>query len=195
MPAFLKKILVQYFGNEKAETIWAQAEKEYQALLPLAEAETKGRKKNLVNGIYPFAAIYRVLLGSGLTQEQAMEHMFAIMKINTLNGNRKNYEKMGKLPFFFSLFRKMFSMGLKGDSWSVEWIANNSREFSYNIRRCLWHEACTELGHPELCRIFCRNDELNFTDVSKHLHFERTTTLGDGGDCCDFRFYAEAPKH
>ena len=123
-----------------------------------------------------------------------MEQMFAIMKLHTLSGNRKNYERMGKLPFFFPMFRKMFSMGLSGDSWKVEWVANNERQFAYNIRKCLWHDACTELGCPELCRIFCKNDELNFTDVSRHLYFERSQTLGEGGSCCDFRFYPKAPE-
>lgn len=194
MPTFLKKNMIQHFGEEKAEALWQKAEKEYEQLLPLAEKESKSRKKNLTQGIYPFAALYRVLLGENMSREEAMEHMYAIMKTHTLSGNRKNYERMGKLPFFFPLFRKMFTMGLSGDSWQVEWIANDPGHFVYNIRKCLWHDACCELGCPELCRIFCRNDELNFTDVSRHLYFQRSQTLGEGGDCCDFHFYPAAPK-
>ena len=194
MPAFLKKSLIEQFGAERAEALLTKVEAEYQALLPLAEHESKSRKKNLINGIYPFAAVYRVLRRENMGQDEAMEAMFAIMKRHTLAGNRKNYERMGKLPFFFPMFRKMFSMGLSGDSWQVEWVANDSGHFVYNIQRCLWHEACTELGCPELCRIFCKNDELNFIDVSKHLYFERSQTLGEGGTCCDFHFYPQAPK-
>ena len=194
MPALLKKWMIQHFGEEKAEVLWQKAEQEYRSLLPLAEQESKARKKNLVHGIYPFAALYRVLLSENMSREEAMEHMFAIMKMHTLNGNRKNYERMGKLPFFFPLFRRMFTMGLSGDSWQVEWIANDPEHFEYNIRKCLWHDACKELGCPELCRIFCRIDELNFTDVSRHLYFERSKTLGEGQDCCDFHFYPSAPK-
>lgn len=190
MPEFLQKILKDHFGEERSKVLWEKIEKEYEHLVPLANGETKGRKKNLVNGIYPFAAVYGVLLKEGMSREEAMKHMFAIMKVHTLKDSRKNYEKMGKLPFFFALFRKMFSIGLKGDSWTVEWVANDPEKFIYNIKTCLWHEACTKLGYPELCRIFCRNDELNFTDVSKHLYFERSSTLGDGGTCCDFHFYS-----
>ena len=40
----------------------------------------------------------------------------------------------------------MFSIGLKGDSWEVEWVSNNSETFEYNIKKCLWHDVCTELG-------------------------------------------------
>lgn len=194
MPAFLKKIMIQHFGKEKAEILFQKAEKEYNELLPLADNESKSRKKNLVQGIYPFAALYRVLLSENMSRDEAMNHMFAIMKVHTLAGNRKNYERMGKLPFFFSIFRKMFTMGLSGDSWQVEWIANDPEHFEYNIRKCLWHDTCRELGCPELCRIFCRNDELNFIDVSRHLYFTRSKTLGDDQDCCDFHFYPSAPK-
>ena len=194
MPAFLKKIMIQHFGEEKAQALWQKAEREYKQLLPLADQESKSRKKNLIHGIYPFAALYRALLSENMGREEAMEHMLAMMKMHTLAGNRKNYERMGKLPFFFPLFRKMFTVGLSGDSWQVEWTANDPGQFAYNIRKCLWHDTCCELGYPELCRIFCRNDELNFTDVSRHLYFQRSKTLGEGGDCCDFHFYPSAPK-
>ena len=194
MPEFLRKSLMEQFGADRGEVLWKKTEAEYQTLLPLAEHESKSRKKNLVNGIYPFAAVYRVLRRENMGQDEAMDAMLAIMKRHTLAGNRKNYERMGKLPFFFPMFRKMFSIGLTGDSWNVEWVANDGGQFIYNIRKCLWHDACTELGCPELCKIFCKNDELNFTDVSKHLYFQRSQTLGEGGTCCDFHFYPKAPE-
>lgn len=190
MPEELKKLLEKRFDLKQAEVYWKRARWEYEQLLPLAEGESKGRKKNLVEGIYPFVAIYRVLLADGMSQTAAMSHMYAMMEFHTKNGMRKTYETMGKLPIFFWMFRTMFSIGLKGDSWDVEWVRNDRDHFEYNIKTCLWHDACAELGHPELCGIFCRNDEINFTDVSKHLNFKRTTTLGGGGGQCDFRFYS-----
>ena len=192
MAQSLEKLLSAHFGDEWAR-LQPKIKAEYDALLPLAGGETKGRKKNLVEGIYPFAAIYRVLRAEGEPQDAAMQEMFAIMEQRTRTGMRKTYETMGKLPFFFAMFRKMFSTGLKGDSWKVEWIANDKNSFIYNIQTCLWHDACTQLGCPELCQIFCRNDEINFTDVSKHLYFTRSQTLGEGGSCCDFHFYPHAP--
>lgn len=194
MPKRLKKILSRHFGREQGEKIWQKAGDNYGTLCILAEGESESRKKNLIDGIYPFAAIYEVLLGSGMEKDKAMEHMFAIMKMQTMAGNRRFYQVLGKFPFFFSVFRKMFRTGLKGDSWTVDWIADDQEKFIYNIRTCLWHDTCTDLGYPELCRIFCRNDELNFTDVSKHLYFERTEALGYGGKCCDFHFYAHSPR-
>lgn len=189
MPEFLKRLIKEHFNGEESEFLLQESDKEYRALLPLADNETRSRRKNLVKGIYPFVALYHALLSENKSRDEAMKLMFEVMKAHTLSGNRRNYERLGKLPFFFSVFRKMFTMGLSGDSWEVDWVANDSERFIYNIRKCLWHDTCMELGCPELCRIFCRNDEINFTDVSRHLYFERSRTLGDGDDCCDFHFY------
>ena len=190
----LLPILTDRFGEAEAIRIWQKALAEYESLLPMAQGQPKDRKKNMEESIFPFAAIYRVLLGGGgMDRDTAMDHMYAIMEAFTRGGMRKTYETAGKLPFFFPLFRKMFSTGLKGASWEVDFLESNKEHFFYDIHRCLWHEVCTELGCPELCKIFCRNDEINFVDVSPRLYFRRSSTLGSGGDCCDFRFYRHNP--
>ena len=96
----IETIVLRHFGNERGKTVLEKANSIYSDLLPLADNESKDRKKNLVDGIYPFVAIYKVLLQEKMSQDEAMEHMFAIMKINTIEGNRKMYQTLGKLPFF-----------------------------------------------------------------------------------------------
>ena len=189
----LLKEIRDHFNNESSELI-SKMEQNYNTLLPMTESESKDRAKNMRESVLPFIALYQALQSEGIDKETAMKHMFAITESFTRHGMRRTYEKAGKLPFFFSLFRKMFSTGLKGKSWEVEWVSNNSETFEYNIKKCLWHETCMKAGCPELCVIFCHNDDINFTDVSPHLYFRRNTTLGEGGDCCDFHFYSHEPK-
>ena len=43
----------------------------------------------------------------------------------------------------------------------------------------------SELGAPELCQFFCRNDEVCYGDLDG-IRFVRTGTLAKGADCCDF---------
>jgi hypothetical protein len=43
----------------------------------------------------------------------------------------------------------------------------------------------TELGCPELTKIFCENDERVYGNLPG-LKFERTGTLGKGAKRCDF---------
>ena len=186
-------ILKLHFGVTQGQEIYDQACTYYEKLKPMTEGESKDRQKNMLTNIFPFIAIYKILLRHDMTKYEAMNHMFKITEIYTRTRMRKTYEKAGKLPFFFPLFKKMFSIGLKGNSWDVEWVSNNKETFEYNITKCLWHDTCKKAGCPELCKIFCHNDEINFIDVSPRLFFKRSMTIGNGDPYCDFHFYRHDP--
>lgn len=191
-----KKLLPILSGRmppDQAKTLLRKSSFIYERLRCIANRETKSRKKNILENILPFISLYQALQETGLNKEQALEEMYAITEQYTRDGMRKTYERAGKLPFFFPLFRKMFTTGLSCGSWKVTFLENNSEHFFYDITKCLWHDVCTQLGCPELCPIFCHNDEINFVDVTPRLHFRRSQTLGEGGTCCDFRFYRHDP--
>ena len=189
----LLPIITEMFGPKKANEIQSRASYTFEQLRCIANGETKSRKKNILENILPFIALYRALQDCGLSQRAALETMYSVTDQYTRNGMRKTYEKAGKLPFFFPLFRKMFTTGLQGGSWEVTFLESDAEHFFYDITKCLWHDVCTQLGCPELCPIFCHNDEINFVDVTPRLHFRRSQTLGEGGSCCDFRFYRHDP--
>lgn len=58
-------------------------------------------------------------------------------------------------------------------------------EYRMDIVECPYNRYFTELGTPELTQIFCINDECTYGDIPG-LEFIRKTTLGTGGDKCDF---------
>ena len=58
-------------------------------------------------------------------------------------------------------------------------------EYKMDIVQCPYNTYFTELGTPELTKIFCINDECTYGDIPG-LEFIRHTTLGTGGDKCDF---------
>jgi len=41
-------------------------------------------------------------------------------------------------------------------------------------------------GCPELCTVFCENDDISFRGLMPKIRFERKGTLGQGADKCDF---------
>ena len=57
-----------------------------------------------------------------------------------------------------------------------------------DIVACLYNHYFTELGCPELTKIFCENDDIAFSGLMPKIRFERKGTLGKGVDCCDFHF-------
>ena len=98
--------------------------------------------------------------------------------------------KMMKIPgmssFFLSLWdpisRKMF-----GESCGFQNVFYPREKGAYrmDIVACPYNRYFTELGCPELTKIFCENDERTYGNLPG-LQFIRTSTLGKGGERCDF---------
>ncbi|MCT4563683.1 MAG: L-2-amino-thiazoline-4-carboxylic acid hydrolase [Maledivibacter sp.] len=189
MVKYMENYIINNFDEKIAKFICENTDDQLTKLKENCMEESKNRRGNLFKSIFPAIALYRVLQIQ-MSREEAFEHMKKMISDNTKKNSRKVYERMGKLPFFFSLFRKMFTMGLKGDSWDVEWVENNKSNFEYNIKGCLWNDAFKRYDCHELCALFCNNDEINFTNVSPKMHFERKYALGYGDHMCDFHFYA-----
>jgi len=57
--------------------------------------------------------------------------------------------------------------------------------YRMDITACPYNRYFTALGCPELTKIFCENDERTYGNLPG-LQFIRTSTLGKGGDRCDF---------
>ncbi|MBE6071853.1 MAG: hypothetical protein E7208_07820 [Clostridium butyricum] len=185
---FYKEYLIHQFGSKDGNAIFKKAYSALEKLKSEAEYKEKDHERYMNNSILPAIAFYNELTKYLKSKEKALKHMESCIWNNTRNNSRKQYEKLGKFPFFFGLFRKMFSTGLKNKSWDVDITSNNKELFEYTIKKCLWADKFKEYSCPELCHIFCHNDEINFINVSKYMTFERTSTLANG-DCCDFRFY------
>lgn len=190
MKKYIKAYLETHFDEKRAPEIYQDAVNRYEQLKARTVDKSENQKKYLEGSIYPAIAVYEALQKSGLEKETAHRHMREMVDGHTRNSARKMWKRLGRLPFFFPLFKKMFSIGLLGDSWEVTWVANDKTRFEYTINKCLWHSTFSEYGCPELCAIFCHNDEINFTDVSRHMRFERKNALGYGDSCCDFHFYS-----
>ena len=47
-------------------------------------------------------------------------------------------------------------------------------------------------GCPEIVAGFCRADDEAYGHMHPKLKWGRTKTLGQGGDCCDFRLTIES---
>ncbi len=54
-----------------------------------------------------------------------------------------------------------------------------------DVTSCPYNRYLTQLGCPEITKLFCENDDRMYGDLPG-LDFIRTKTIGKGGDCCDF---------
>ena len=67
-----------------------------------------------------------------------------------------------------------------------DWVA-------LDVKGCTFVALCQAVGKPELAPLFCAADGRFFDRPDAPVTLERTTTLAQGGPCCDFRFSLRDP--
>ena len=95
-----------------------------------------------------------------------------------------------KLPGMKSLFvkiwnpltRKVFG---QNSGFQNTFYPKRKGDYRMDVTACPYSRYLTELGCPELTRIFCKNDERIYGKLPG-IRFERTGTIGKGAARCDF---------
>lgn len=97
-----------------------------------------------------------------------------------------------RAPWSFALFRRTARTILKhvfpAEGWETEIVEDSDRAFAFNMVNCFYLDVLTAYGAPELTPVYCRMDELLYETLPPMILWQRTKTLGRGGDCCDFRW-------
>ncbi|MCM1523157.1 MAG: L-2-amino-thiazoline-4-carboxylic acid hydrolase [Ruminococcus sp.] len=185
--AEIKAFLAEEFGEEKGCALFEKQELLFQALTERKKGESKSRMKTLTQTIMPVIAMYRILEEAVTEKEEALRIVRKYMIDVVAADKNRSMAKMEKIPAFFYIYRNIFLKVMRtSDLWSG--TQERGKEcFDVVITKCLWHESCVENGCPELCRLFCDVDDVTYGGLSK-MKFSRTTSLGYGGDRCDFHF-------
>ena len=82
----------------------------------------------------------------------------------------------------------------------VEIIAETPERFDYDVTRCRYAEMYHAMGLGEIGHLLsCARDSLFIEGYDARVKLERTTTIMQGGKCCDFRYRlageASGPSH
>jgi hypothetical protein len=78
----------------------------------------------------------------------------------------------------------LFTAGIE-----FEKISETSRELIINIRECEWARYFQE-RHPSVGYLMaCSTDEVAYKSYNKNLRMQRTQTIMEGNEKCDFRIY------
>lgn len=182
----MKKFLHQIFSEEIADNI----AKKHSTMLEKMCFEQKSRLsptqfKNAKGRILERVAFYLVLK-EHVDVEDALLHAKTYFHAKVKSA-AKFMEFLGKYEWGYSLFRKVFSTGLRADTWVSKIKRNDKDAFIFDITKCLYKDLCDYYKCPELCTMFCDGDWLLFGNMEK-FKFERKYTLGYGDELCDFKF-------
>ena len=78
----------------------------------------------------------------------------------------------------------------RGGGWEMEVLERTASTYFFNVTRCPYHDRYKSLGVAEfgVCLSCCR-DEPFARGFNPGLKLVRTTTIMEGAECCDFRYY------
>jgi hypothetical protein len=99
--------------------------------------------------------------------------------------------KKGSIEQFIANFTaqpdkpNLFTAGLE-----IERISEMPREIVINVRECEWARYFRE-RHPKVGYLMaCSTDEVAYKSYNEHIQMQRTQTIMEGAEKCDFRIYA-----
>jgi hypothetical protein len=136
-------------------------------------------------------AIYQVLLKEGVKQADALDQIEGVFR-QAMLPLLKIYALQKYLPDAFDVMRRSATSSMKyifpEIGFKSDWLENSPERIAVNIHGCFYLETFKAQGAPELTAIFCKLDDILFEQLPSSISWERTTTLGRGGDMCNFQW-------
>ena len=159
---------------------------EYKAIV--LRSKDIGKKNRLLTS-YVFGAYFMAMVRkTGLTPEENLE----IIK-KGLSTSRVVKMFMGSADSYFDeknmASRRVWAEETHQRKYENDWVVDIidiPNGFGMDYTRCGLVELCKDEGCPELAKYMCSLDFL-LADVMG-VHLERTGTLAEGADKCDFRY-------
>lgn len=187
--SFIRKELLKLYGDDTMKRIIYLAENYYDNCEALCKNATQGEWQHLNGTILPTVAIYKAL--QEIDPDHALSHAHTIMmRMCKMGGNAIGMvlKFPGMKRVFMWLLPRMATR-IFGPSCGFQYTNYEvSKTFlKMDMTDCPYCRYAKLLGCPELMRVFCDSDFATYGDLPG-IRFDRTQTLGTGGNCCDFKF-------
>lgn len=174
--------------KELSRTCRKNIYKEYQRIL--SRAKDIGKRNTLLS-CYALGAWF---IAMNREDDQSPEKNCTIL-MDGLHNSRIFRRIMGDADHYLDPKRiekqKVWAKSTKARRYENDWVVdllpgNESFDLGYDYHECGLCKLCKDEGCLELVKYLCKLDYM-FADMMG-LHLERTTTIAEGGEKCDFRF-------
>ena len=147
------------------------------------------RMRHLESQIMPGIAAYETLQ-TVMPKEEALQTVHGYVEERAYR-LKKIFLRLMRIPGLYKKGPGIFAAQTpKFFGISAGFEANEIRTtggvWRIDMTRCPYHDECVRCGCPELCRCFCDSDDITYDGLHPKLIWQRTMTLGRGGDRCDF---------
>ena len=185
---FIREELVKEVPGEEGDKLWQRATETLREILHRYESLPKGVHTHTDAFIFPAAAIY--LTAKGKIGEERAFRVIEDSAIKSTAAMGEKLSRMMRLPGMSSFFLALWDpiskhMFGEKNGFQNRFYPKEKGAYRMDILSCPYQTYFTQLGCPELTRIFCENDDRTYGNLPG-LAFERNSTLGKGGKRCDF---------
>jgi hypothetical protein len=181
----------------EAAAFLARVQARYADLLSEAPPEPNRALRVHRNGnILPAVAVVQVLAMDGVEKEQALALLDRLLE-SGLEASKRLYAFWGRFPFFFDMLRIVIKPMMKAqypfERWRTTYPDLGRDVVALDCHGCYYRDTLSSYGLADITSHFCRVDDYLYEGVSPYIRFERTQTIGRGGELCDFRYYRVRP--
>lgn len=186
------KQLENLYGEDITKQIAIRADAHFEACEALCVNVSKGERQHLDGTILLTVSFYKALLD--IDDENALRTAHTAM-VNLCEKSGAAVSKLLVLPcmksvFMWLLAKMAVSMFGENCGFSYRNYQANKKMLKMDMTACPYCRYAERFGCPELTPVFCDSDLASYGKLPG-IRFERTQTLGTGGDCCDFCFTRE----
>jgi len=124
-----------------------------------------------------------------LGREKTIEIISKVIEKDAINSGRllANKFKGNSLSELSKLIREIWC---EEEAMIIDVLKENKNEFHFNVTKCRYAEVYKKLGIPELGKHLSCDRDFSFNDgFNPKIKLERTQTIMEGADHCDFRYF------
>ena len=148
-------------------------------------------KQHMAGNMLPTIAMYLVFKNNKSTSEKAYDNTLEIVQIAAQKAREQN-SRLKNIPFAFQVFKyfckRIIQNQFPDEGWNVVWRRYDKKEIHVDFTSCIYLSTCVKYGCPEVCPVFCANDDTAFSGYFPKIIFKRSSTLANGQALCDFHF-------
>ena len=193
-----KPLMVLKYGEEITARVINNAVMRYHELLLIHASEIKEIRKHTAGVIYPVIALYEAMQKEGIPKEEALEFLdWSCCKRAKKEAEYIQFVLL--IPGLYKLMPRLFRRATKkkysgtAGFEEITYEAGKTR-VRFDMTKCLYCDLCKEHNMPELAICFCHAANVKKGNMHPKLKWNRSKTLGEGADCCDFELFVRSAE-
>lgn len=188
----IRRALKKTYDKPTLERILLSAEEHYIQLSRQCSFETLGEWMHLADTILPTAAVYKALLDTDADHALSITHEAIIGLCKKGNRLLRIALHIPGMKWLFMRMLPKMALRMFGRECGFDYrdFHADKTTMTMNMTGCPYCKYARLLDCEALMPTFCESDFATYGNLPG-IRFERSQTLGTGGEMCDFQFVRE----